>query len=165
MIIVENQTLLYTAIKEKGSVLYAFDIALKNGFSVTDLIAPGQILNDVERQNYESFESYELVQKYIEKRNFSTIIIENQSLIDIAMQEDGSVFAVVDWAFKNDISVTDLIAPGAKMKAPKSQAFRDDDMVNYWKSNNKMIATYRKQDKVIVTEFEYLFPGEFPFSF
>lgn len=165
MIIVDDQNLLQIAIQKKGNVLYAFDYAVSNGISITDTITPGQSLNEVEQIEYESFEYYDLVQNYIKERDFSTTIIENQSLIDVAMQEDGSVFAAVEWAINNNRSVTDLITPGARMKAPESIQFRNGDIVDYWIKKNKKIATYKEPEKPSAINLEYVFPLGFPFSF
>jgi capsid protein len=42
--VIENQSLFDIAIQESGSVLAAFDLALTNGLSITDDLAPGQKL-------------------------------------------------------------------------------------------------------------------------
>ena len=41
---IENQSLFDVAIQESGSILVAFDWALKNGLSLTEDLAPGQQL-------------------------------------------------------------------------------------------------------------------------
>jgi len=68
------------------------------------------------------------------------ILQENQSLFDIAVQEDGSVLAVFEWALANGLSITDSLEPGQKLIAPKS-AYRNDDMANYFKGKNQYVAT------------------------
>jgi LysM repeat protein len=68
------------------------------------------------------------------------IIQENQSLFDIAVQEDGSVLAVFEWALANGLSITDVLEPGQKLKAPKS-SFRNGDLANYFKGRNQQVAT------------------------
>lgn len=42
--VIESQSLFDIAIQECGSVLTAFELALTNGFSITDDLAPGQKL-------------------------------------------------------------------------------------------------------------------------
>jgi hypothetical protein len=69
-----------------------------------------------------------------------TIVIENQSLLDIAIQEDGSVLAAFDWAFANGLSITDDLFPGQKLIAPVS-AYRNADVANYFLGKRQLIAT------------------------
>src|SRR6187402_1293580 len=139
--VIENQTLLDIAIQENGSVLSAFDYALSNGISITDPLTPGQSLNPIPYKEYETSSFYELVQKHAIKRDNVINVIENQSLLDIAIQEDGCVLAVFDWAINNGLSITDKLTPGQRIKMPKSEAFRYDELASFFKSNNTMIAT------------------------
>jgi capsid protein len=67
-------------------------------------------------------------------------VIENQSLLDIAIQEDGSVMAAFDWALKNGLSITDDLVPGQKLLIPNS-VFRNADVANYFKGKKQMVAT------------------------
>lgn len=68
------------------------------------------------------------------------IAIENQSLFDVAVQEDGCFLAVFEWALANGLSVTDELAPGQKLAAPNSE-FRNNDVADYFKGRNQMVAT------------------------
>jgi hypothetical protein len=159
---IENQTLLDIAIQENGSVLSAFDYALGNGISITDTLTAGQGLNPIPYKKYETSSFYELFEKHAIKRDNVINAIENQSLLDVAIQEDGCVLAVFDWAFDNGLSITDTLTPGQKIKMPKTEVFRYDELASFFKSNNTMIATL---SNAINTEFEYYLPGEFPYSF
>ncbi len=47
----ENQSFLDVAIQKSGSILAAFDLAVKNGLSVTDDLQPGQELELVDVNN------------------------------------------------------------------------------------------------------------------
>lgn len=165
MITQQNQTLLDLAVLGTGTALSVFDYAFVNNISITRLLDPGTVINDVPKKEYEAFEFYELVQQYIDKRSDLIAVIENQSLMDIAVQSDGCVLAVFDYAFANDLSVTDLITPGQKIKQPKSTTFRYDDLANYFKTNSKNITTYKVVPSVSIDNLDYLFPGEFPLSF
>lgn len=156
-----NQSLLDIAIQEAGTVLSVFDYAIDNELSITDLLEPGQLITPVAKKEYESFMFHELVQKYIDKRDNTINIIENQSLIDVAIQEDGCVLAVFDWAIHNEMSITDLLTAGQKIKMPKSEEFRYNELANYFKSKNTLIATFNKIEGLL----EYYLPGEFPYSF
>lgn len=67
-------------------------------------------------------------------------VSSNQSLFDIAIQEDGNVLAVFDWALANNISITDMLVSGQQLKAQSSN-YRDTDVANYFKGKNQMVAT------------------------
>jgi hypothetical protein len=87
-------------------------------------------------------------------------VIDNQSLLDIAIQEDGSVLAAFDWAVANEISVTETLYPGQTLINPNSQ-FRDADVANYFKSKFQFIATAHEIEENVS---QYGFPYEFPIS-
>lgn len=67
-------------------------------------------------------------------------VIENQSLLDISIQENGSILSVFDLAVINQISITDELVPGQKIKPMKSIT-DNDEISNYFKNRNQMIAT------------------------
>jgi hypothetical protein len=68
------------------------------------------------------------------------IALVNQSLLDIAVQESGSVLAAFDWAIANGISITDDLVPGQKLVYGVS-VFENDDILNYFKNRNQLVAT------------------------
>ena len=91
------------------------------------------------------------------------IVIGNQSLFDIAIQEDGTILTAFDWAVANEILATDSLIPGQTLINPNS-LFRDSDVANYFQENSKQIATTQKQNSLVQTTvygFPYLFPIQF----
>ena len=70
----------------------------------------------------------------------SVKILPNQSLFDIAIQEYGSVEAVVAIAQSNDISVTEILIPGTEIKLP-NDAPTNQDILNYYIQHNIIPAT------------------------
>lgn len=68
------------------------------------------------------------------------IVIQNQSLLDIAIQEDGSVLAAFDWAFVNGLSITDALSPGQSLIAPNS-VYKNTEVANYFKGKTQQLAT------------------------
>lgn len=92
------------------------------------------------------------------------IVITNQSLADIAIQEDGSVMTELDWAIANGISPTDDLVPGQKLIRPNS-GFKNSDVANYFKANKQMIATFEGVISSPEVISEYEFPMGFPLSF
>ncbi|WP_264520397.1 hypothetical protein [Flavobacterium sp. N1994] len=88
------------------------------------------------------------------------IIRHNQSLLDIAVQECGSVFAAFDLAVANEISVTEELVPGQKIIIPNSDN-TFEQVANYFKKNNIVVGTKYTEPTV-----SFGFPeGEFPISF
>jgi hypothetical protein len=69
-----------------------------------------------------------------------TTVIENQSLLDIAIQEGGSVLTAFDLALENGLSITDVLEAGQKLVSPNS-SYRKADVANYFKGKNQMVAT------------------------
>jgi hypothetical protein len=91
------------------------------------------------------------------------IVIGNQSLFDIAIQEDGTNLTAFDWAVANEMSVTDSLIPGQTLINPNSQ-FRDVDVANYFKSKSQFIAT-ADEIQTETSILNYGFPYGFPIAF
>lgn len=67
-------------------------------------------------------------------------VISGQSLSDIAVQEDGNIETVFEWALKNDKSITDKLVPGELLVNPNSK-LKDKPLSEYFKGVQKKIAT------------------------
>lgn len=70
-------------------------------------------------------------------------VLPNQSLFDIAIQEDGNVLATFEWALANGISITKELVAGQKLIAPKA-VNRNDEIARYFKSKKQNIATHQR---------------------
>jgi len=68
------------------------------------------------------------------------IIIENQNLLDIALQETGDITAVFEIAAANGISVTSTIPPGTELLIPVDGG-GNTDIREYYRSNGLRPAT------------------------
>lgn len=66
--------------------------------------------------------------------------IDNQSVLDVAVQESGSVMAAFEWALANGVSITDELQPGQELVFPTS-GFLNSDVAIYFKGKKQMIAT------------------------
>lgn len=86
--------------------------------------------------------------------------ISNQSLFDIAVQECGSVTAVIFLAQANNISITDVLSPGTELKIPEAI---NKDIVSYFSGKNKRIAT-RVDIEEALSGLDYLLPAILPMS-
>jgi capsid protein len=71
-------------------------------------------------------------------------VIDNQSVLDAAIQESGSVMAAFDWALKNGVSITDNLEPGQQLNTPTS-GFVNADVAGYFKGKKQMVATGMKK--------------------
>lgn len=67
-------------------------------------------------------------------------VISGQSLSDIAVQEDGNIETVFEWALKNGKSITEKLVPGELLVNPNSE-LKDKPLSEYFKGVQKKIAT------------------------
>ncbi len=65
----------------------------------------------------------------------------NQSILDIAIQQSGSVFAAFNWCVANGISITDEITPGQALKEPTTTENNFDAVATFFKNNDTVIGT------------------------
>ena len=70
----------------------------------------------------------------------TTIILHNQSLLDIAIQHTGAVENTFAIAVANGLSLTDDLPAGAEIKIPDS-ANKDNDVLNYYSAKRLQPAT------------------------
>lgn len=67
-------------------------------------------------------------------------VLNRQSLIDIALQETGTIEAAFDIAFANGLSVTDYV-PGTVLVIPDNVVI-NEQILKYYKTNNIQPATF-----------------------
>lgn len=67
-------------------------------------------------------------------------VLNNQSLLDIAIQATGKAENMLKIAVANNLVPTEPIAPGAVLKIPDTVDF-DQDIVRYYTANNIQPAT------------------------
>ena len=86
--------------------------------------------------------------------------LEGQNILDMSIQECGSVEAAFAFAVENDLSVTDELLPGQAMKVINAV---EKPVANYYKSNRLKPAT----NDTPGTEYETdrIFGEEFPLEF
>lgn len=70
----------------------------------------------------------------------ATIVVNNQSLMDIAIQEYGTIEAAFDIAVANGMEVTDRLVPGSQLSLPPSN-YEDRDIADYFKARRIRPAT------------------------
>lgn len=67
-------------------------------------------------------------------------VLSRQNALDISMQKYGTVKSVLEFAFANDISLTDDIDPGFVLLTPES-IYTDADVVSFFVRANVKPAT------------------------
>ncbi len=67
-------------------------------------------------------------------------VLNNQTLIDIAIQTTGKAENYLQIAMANNLVPTDKIAPGTILVIPE-EIEKDEQIVNYYKANNIQPAT------------------------
>jgi hypothetical protein len=67
-------------------------------------------------------------------------VLHNQSLLDISLQNNGTVMSVFELAHKNGISITEALTPGQNIEVPERGAI-DTTIVTFYQNKNQIIAT------------------------
>ncbi|OFX62691.1 MAG: hypothetical protein A2066_18840 [Bacteroidetes bacterium GWB2_41_8] len=87
------------------------------------------------------------------------IVLEGQSLFDLAIQKGGSIEAVFGFAVDNNISVTDDLPPGIGLLPP---AMKIKQIVQYYSTHSIQPGTAVTGDINSGSIFSEEFPIEFP---
>lgn len=75
-----------------------------------------------------------------------TVVISNQSLLDVALVEYGSVLAVFDLALNNNLSITDTVPAGTELKLIATDEM-DVNVQDYYVRKERNIATMSELDE------------------
>jgi len=67
-------------------------------------------------------------------------IKSNQTLLDISVQETGTVESVVDFVLENNVSITQVLIAGNEILVPVN-AVNNVEILNYYKKENILPAT------------------------
>lgn len=78
-------------------------------------------------------------------------ILNSQTLQDIAIQYCGTLEALFDIAFLNNISVTEELSPGQILNIPQVD-YGFQEVVNYFLINKKQPATALTQEMIFIIE-------------
>lgn len=77
-------------------------------------------------------------------------VLNNQSLLDIAIRHCGTIEAITDIAILNNLSITDELTPGQTLKMPLKD-YGSQNVVNFFQDNKKEPATaLSSADKEII---------------
>lgn len=91
-------------------------------------------------------------------------VLNKQSLFDIAISYFGTVEAVIDIAFVNNISITDELTPGQVLKLPnKDYGFKE--VIKYYRAEKIQPATTGVDIEDTSTyTLDYVFPYILPMT-
>jgi hypothetical protein len=78
-------------------------------------------------------------------------VLHNQSLLDLAVQYDGSVLSAFDWAVANGVSITDDLVAGQKV-SPPSSSYKNSDVANFFAGKGQLIATAISLAEILATQ-------------
>jgi len=94
-----------------------------------------------------------------------TTVTEGQTLLDICLQELGTVAAVFELADANNLGVTDTLTPGQQLVVPTALATRPE-VVAYFTSRRQRINTSGLMlDVVAASKRKYFSPKYFSTKF
>lgn len=137
--VLNNDNLIEIAIRKASSPEAVLDIIKQTGLSVTAILEPGQLLGiDLTGITYQVPAS---AYRGVFTPAPSLIIVRNnQTILDIAIQETGAIEAVIDLMKTNGIPVTEDLETGGQL----SLTLTDDQMTDlrqFFKGNNIRPAT------------------------
>jgi hypothetical protein len=138
-IVLYGETLLKIA-AQKGNAAAAYDIALLNELSVSDELVPGTVLQlPVIEKQVRVFESGVQV-----KISSDVVILEHQTLADIAVQYLGDAERLMEVAVLNELSPTANVQAGSNLKVP-TPSKEKKRLVQLFKNKANAPATKKKQ--------------------
>lgn len=74
-------------------------------------------------------------------------VLHNQTLLDLAVQENGNVLSAFEWAIANGVSITDEPEAGQSLLSPNS-VYVNTEVAEYFKNKKQLVATGTKRPPV-----------------
>ena len=144
--VTNNQNILDIAVKELGGLSGLFAAAQANGISITDDLDGMVLLLDVPENK--TVEVVRADETQVEEQLFIHPIYQ-QNLLDIALQESGSISAVFDYMLLNGISLTEPLPESLKIAA-----VAEKDILDFYKFHNVRPATGGEVNKDSIPEYK-----------
>ncbi|GLB51697.1 hypothetical protein NBRC110019_07360 [Neptunitalea chrysea] len=88
-------------------------------------------------------------------------VINNQSVLDLAIEMHGSVEQAMQLAIKNGISLTEVLNPGMQINDADNTDFENKDVAKYFKKKKQKIATATTEQPEL-SALDYMLPQVFP---
>lgn len=152
-----HQTQLDLAVQEYGTMEALFSLLEANDESVTSVLGVGKKLvtpeaeTDSDVLTYYKANTIEVATAFDQTVTGSiqgiiyttpppkideTECLKNQTLLDIAIQETGNIDSLIELCEANDVSITNAIVPGTKLKT-NSTIINDEVLAYYIRKNLK----------------------------
>jgi hypothetical protein len=157
---IHDQSVLDVSIQEHLSIEHAFEIAVSNDVSLTEDLTPGikYLIPDSELENVSNHD-YFIKQNYkvstskdrasLTTDNYYTVVNPykelltfvgfNQSTLDIAVQESGTIESVFEYLENENLSLTEYLVPGSQVKT--TFELTEIDTKTYYKNRKLRPAT------------------------
>jgi len=167
------QTQLDISVQEYGTVEAVLDLMFANDLSLTEALSPGQEL-EVVTSTYTNFEVlqhfkanalFPATKKAQDASGFITEVTytapaaptnivaaaAHQNLLDISLQETGTVESIIELCLENDLSLTDMLEVGAVIK--HDVPTQNIEILTHYKSKNIKPATAKTVIAVVDTHY------------
>lgn len=148
LIIDRNTNMLDVAVQACGTINALFDIAILNGISITDDLVPGTSF-EVNKIDYE-FEPLAFKRPVAPK---SAIAVQrSQTLIDFVTQHAGSVEAMFDFVFKNNLSITDELSLTTEYEVDQLK----QDVSQFFEENKLFVSSSKVDEQLVLGGIAYM---------
>ena len=132
----DGQSLLDVVIKQHGRLEALFDVAALNGFTLGQDLIPGNAIRIDETKVYTV--AAPIRNKPVAVKSSTTIVSDGQSLLDIVLQETGSLEGLFEMAALNGLLISQKIGAGQVLQ--KSTEIKPE-LVQYFASRKHRINT------------------------
>ena len=92
--------------------------------------------------------------------NKTTTVSDGQSLVDVALQELGSIEALFDLADAGGLAITDLLSAGQVLAVPASSTAQAG-LINYYARRNQRVNTGDETPPQLVATTQQYFSSQF----
>lgn len=145
-----NQSLIDIAIKDGRTAEAVLDLMQQTGLSITAMLEPGYLVEfDITGKRYETTPN--AFRGVFVPGSLSVAVRNNQNLMDIAIQEAGTVEAVLDLMKLNGQPITEVMNTGHQLSFVMDDKYLTDTQ-SYYKGKNLHPATGNTQTEAV----EYL---------
>jgi hypothetical protein len=144
VIVTEEQDIIDLVVAQYGNAESVVIFCLQNNIDINSDMTPGDRMLIDETIAYRTTGFVSSSVKSDLKQEV-TVVLENQNLIDAALQEYGSVEALTKLCVDNGFSLDSALTPGSKLKIDTSFIV-NKQLVNYLKKSSIKIGTEENEE-------------------
>jgi predicted Zn-dependent protease len=144
VIVNEEQNVIDLVIDQYGNAESVVTFCLQNNIDINAYMTPGDrmLIDETIAYRTTGFISSSVKQ---DLKQEVVVILENQNLIDVALQEYGSVEALTKLCVDNAFSMDSALTPGSKLKI-NSSFIVNKQLVSYLKKSRIKIGTEENEE-------------------